>query len=111
MKNIRQRRNQWAASAPYASPSAAIHGTVVRTMDLQIVHLQNMGLDYARTLREWRRRFMAQLPAVRRLGYAEEFICMWEYYLAYCEGGFVERAISDLQPVFDQPACRLGAIG
>jgi cyclopropane-fatty-acyl-phospholipid synthase len=34
---------------------------------------------------------------------------MWEYYLAYCEGGFLERAITDVQLVFDKPLCRLAA--
>jgi hypothetical protein len=51
---------------------------------------------------------MSQLQAVRQLGYSEEFIRM-EYYLAYCEGGFPERAISDVQVVLDEagvPAAR-----
>jgi cyclopropane-fatty-acyl-phospholipid synthase len=94
-----------------ALPSlAAIQGAVARMTDVQLVHLHDIGADYARTLREWRHRFMSQLPAVRRLGYSEEFIRMWEYYLAYCEGGFLERAISDVQLVFDKPGCRLAAI-
>ena len=32
---------------------------------------------------------------------------MWEYYLCYCEGAFLERAISDVQIVFAKPGCRL----
>jgi cyclopropane-fatty-acyl-phospholipid synthase len=91
-----------------ALPSVgAIQAAVARATDLQLVALHDIGLDYARTLRGWRQRFLAQLAAVRQLGYPEEFIRMWEYYLAYCEGGFLERAISDVQMVFDKPAARL----
>ena len=94
-----------------ALPSlGAIHNAVTRVTDLQLVHLHDIGMDYARTLREWRQRFMSQLHAVRQLGYSEEFIRMWEYYLAYCEGGFLERAISDVQVVLDKPGCQLPAV-
>ncbi|MFZ1131347.1 MAG: class I SAM-dependent methyltransferase, partial [Terriglobales bacterium] len=49
------------------------------------------------TLKEWRRRFLAQLDEVRQLGFDERFIHMWDYYLAYCEGAFRERYIGDVQ--------------
>jgi cyclopropane-fatty-acyl-phospholipid synthase len=94
-----------------ALPSlGAMQNAIMRVTDLQLVHLHDIGMDYARTLREWRQRFMSQLHAVRQLGYSEEFIRMWEYYLAYCEGGFLERAISDVQVVLDKPACQLPAV-
>ncbi len=87
-----------------ALPSlGAIQASVARATDLQLVGLQDIGQDYARTLREWRRRFLSQVQAVRRLGHGEDFIRMWEFYLAYCEGGFLERAITDVQAVFDKP--------
>ncbi len=87
-----------------ALPSlGAIQAVVRRATDLRLVHLQDIGEDYARTLREWRRRFLAQAAALRELGFSEEFIRMWEYYLAYCEGGFLARAISDVQLVLDKP--------
>ncbi len=47
---------------------------------------------------------MAQLDEVRRLGYDERFIRMWEFYLCYCEGGFIERSISDVHLLFSKPA-------
>jgi len=50
-----------------------------------------MGPHYARTLREWRRRFRANLEAVRGLGHGERFLRLWNYYLCYCEAGFDER--------------------
>ena len=61
--------------------------------DLSLVHLEDFGLSYARTLQAWRQRFMANLDAVRAQGFDERFIRLWEFYLAYCEGGFSERAI------------------
>lgn len=64
-----------------------------RTSDLSLVHLEDFGLSYARTLEAWRDRFMARLDAVRAQGFDERFIRLWEFYLAYCEGGFRERAI------------------
>jgi cyclopropane-fatty-acyl-phospholipid synthase len=94
-----------------ALPSiSSISSAVARVTDLQLSHLHDIGIDYARTLRIWRERFMNRLPEVRRLGYPEEFIRMWEWYLLYCEAGFVERAISTVQLVFDKPGCRLAAV-
>ncbi len=78
-----------------------------RATDLQIADFHDITTDYARTLRDWRARFMHKLRDVRSLGYPEEFIRMWEYYLCYCEGGFSERAISTAQIVLDKPRCRL----
>lgn len=83
---------------------------MTRATTLRLCDLQEIGLDYARTLAEWRRRFMANLPAVRELGYSDVFIRMWEYYLCYCEGGFRERAIGDVQLVLGKPGNR-SAVG
>lgn len=79
---------------------------LTRATSLRLYDLQEIGFDYARTLAEWRRRFMANLPAVRELGYSDVFIRMWEYYLCYCEGGFRERAIGDVQMVLGKPGNR-----
>ncbi len=75
--------------------------------DLQLNSLHDISLDYARTLRDWRMRFMHNLSEIRAQGYPEEFIRMWEYYFCYCEGGFIERTITTAQLVFDKPGCRL----
>ena len=95
-----------------ALPSAAaILSSISRVTDLRMTGLQDIGLDYARTLQLWRERFLRRAQDVRRLGYPDEFSRMWEWYLAYCEGGFRERAISAAQLVFDKPACRLVPAG
>ena len=64
-----------------------------RASDLALISLEDFGDSYARTLAAWRKRFMARLAEVRALGFDERFIRLWEFYLAYCEGGFRERAL------------------
>ncbi len=70
---------------------------------LRLTGLQDIGDSYARTLNEWRRRFLAAEPAVRALGYDSRFVRMWDFYLAYCEAGFRERSISDVHMLFAKP--------
>ncbi len=74
--------------------------------DLKLFHLEDIGPSYAITLRKWRERFHANLAAVRALGYSERFVRMWDYYLAYCEGGFLERSIGDVQMLLVKPEAR-----
>lgn len=76
---------------------------VSRHSDMMIVGLEDIGIDYARTLAEWRKRFHARLDDVRQMGFDDVFCRMWEFYLCYCEGGFAERAISTAQFVFAKP--------
>jgi cyclopropane-fatty-acyl-phospholipid synthase len=85
---------------------AVIADHVASNTDLQIVHLRDITEDYANTLAHWRERFMARLEAVEAMGFDEEFIRMWEFYLCYCEGGFRERVISTVQLAFAKPGYR-----
>jgi len=64
---------------------------------LRIEHVEDIGPHYATTLARWRERFLDNALRARALGYPESFIRMWEFYLAYCEGGFAERALGDVQ--------------
>ncbi|MFP5504867.1 MAG: class I SAM-dependent methyltransferase [Gammaproteobacteria bacterium] len=84
----------------------AICNAMTRATDLRVEHLEDIGVDYARTLREWRHNFHARLDQVRSLGYPESFIRMWEFYLCYCEGGFEERAIGTVQMLLTKPRAR-----
>ena len=90
--------------------SAVMSDAVARHTDMRLLDLEDIGLHYATTLRRWRENFHARLDEVRRMGYSEPFIRMWEFYLCYCEGAFLERAISDLQIVFAKPQCRLALV-
>ena len=85
---------------------AVIADHVANDTDLQIVHLRDITEDYANTLSHWRNRFMAQLDAVQSMGFDEQFIRMWEFYLCYCEGGFRERIIGTVQMTFAKPGYR-----
>ncbi len=85
---------------------AAISDSLMRSTDMKIFHLEDIGPHYATTLRHWRERFFAHIDEVSALGYPEEFIRMWEYYLCYCEGGFLERAIGNVQVLLTKPGCR-----
>lgn len=69
----------------------AIAAAVSTTTGLQLVHLEDFAVHYARTLMMWRNRFGQRIDEVRRLGLDDRFIRMWDYYLAYCEAGFRER--------------------
>jgi cyclopropane-fatty-acyl-phospholipid synthase len=60
---------------------------------LMLAEVETFGRSYALTLAEWRRRFLAAWPEIRAQGYPERFRRMWEYYLAYCEAGFLTGAI------------------
>ena len=77
-----------------------------RSSDLRLLNLEDIGPSYALTLNHWRQRFLARLDAVRKLGYDERFVRMWEYYLCYCEGGFIERSIGTAQMLFARPGNR-----
>jgi cyclopropane-fatty-acyl-phospholipid synthase len=74
--------------------------------DMQIVGLEDITRDYARTLSEWRKAFFDHIEQVKSQGFGERFIRMWDFYLCYCEGGFRERAISTVQYVFAKPGAR-----
>ena len=89
---------------------AVLSASIARATDMKIFHLEDIGPHYARTLADWRRRFFEQIHKVRELGYSDTFIRMWEFYLSYCEGGFIERDIGTVQLLFCKPANRLDTI-
>jgi cyclopropane-fatty-acyl-phospholipid synthase len=86
---------------------AAMLEAKTRVTDLALVHLEDFGPSYARTLQAWRERFMLALPAVRGQGFDERFIRLWEFYLAYCEGGFRERSIGVSHLLLARPGARM----
>jgi cyclopropane-fatty-acyl-phospholipid synthase len=83
-------------------PSLAVVERASRNTRLLIRSVADIGPDYARTLREWRTRFMARLDEVRGQGFDERFIRMWEYYLALSEAGFASGICQDLQMTFEK---------
>jgi cyclopropane-fatty-acyl-phospholipid synthase len=70
---------------------------------MRVFDLEDIGPHYATTLRMWRENFFSNISQIRQLGYSEEFIKMWEFYLCYCEGGFAERALGDVHLLLAKP--------
>jgi cyclopropane-fatty-acyl-phospholipid synthase len=89
----------------------ALVAAKTRSSDLALVELEDFGDSYARTLQAWRERYLAHLKQVRARGFDERFIRMWEFYLAYCEGGFRERSIGVAQLLLAKPGNRRPAEG
>ncbi|MGQ0442125.1 MAG: class I SAM-dependent methyltransferase [Methylophilaceae bacterium] len=88
-------------------PSAtALLNSMTKASDLKLFDYEDIGPHYATTLRHWRENFFAKIAQVRQLGYSDEFIRMWEFYLCYCEGGFAERALGDAHLLLVKPENR-----
>ena len=84
-------------------PSPSEFRAAAERAGLQVVDQFAFGRDYARTLREWRQRFDAQLDAVRALGFDERFIRTWTLYLCYCEAAFEEGSTDVMQFTLRKP--------
>ena len=74
--------------------------------DLSMIDMEDITRHYAETLNRWRKNFMNVLPEVKEMGYSKAFINMWEFYFLYCEAGFLERNIGDVQMVFAKSGAR-----
>lgn len=89
---------------------SAMTNVLTRATDMRVVHLEDIGPHYAQTLRCWHDRFAARQDDVRRLGYSEEFIRLWTFYLCYCEGAFIERATGNVQMHMIKPKARTDVV-
>lgn len=82
-------------------PSISVLTQTASESGLRLKHLNDIGLSYAHTLHHWRARFLAAREQVLALGFDENFIRMWDFYLCYCEGGFKEGVISNVHLLFE----------
>ena len=71
--------------------------------DLTLVDVKDLGLHYARTLRQWFDNFNDKTEEVKALGFNDTFIRKWNYYLNYCEAAFAMRNINVMQLVYTRP--------
>lgn len=90
---------------------SALTQASVKVGDLGLIHLEDIGVHYAPTLRAWGRNIVTNLPEIKGLGYQSEFLRLWEFYLSYCEGGFLERTISTVHMLFCKPDWRPQSTG
>jgi cyclopropane-fatty-acyl-phospholipid synthase len=88
-----------------------ILNSLVRSTRLSMYHVEDIGMHYAYTLAEWRRRFHESIHEIRALGFDERFCRMWDYYLVYCEGAFRERHIGDVQLMLTKNANQTSLFG
>ena len=84
----------------------AIQNSLTNSTDLVINDIRDIGHHYARTLADWRKRFLKNKHEIRKLGFDDKFLRMWLFYFAYCEGGFEEKVISDIHLHITKPGYR-----
>lgn len=77
--------------------------------DMRSLWTDDITDGYAETLRIWRERFNEAVPELEPHGYDAHFQRLWNFYLAFSEGGFRERRIRDLQMTFAKPRFELGS--
>ena len=86
-------------------PSIAIMSKhIADSTNMMIDSINDIGLHYARTLNDWRVRFDENWADIEKFGFDDQFKRLWHYYLAYCEGAFIERVISTHHIVARKPA-------
>jgi cyclopropane-fatty-acyl-phospholipid synthase len=78
-------------------PSVSALSSEIRQAGLDLARQDFFGPDYARTLAEWRQRFVTAWPEIAPMGFDARFKRMWEFYLAYCEAGFRAQTIDVTQ--------------
>jgi cyclopropane-fatty-acyl-phospholipid synthase len=84
-------------------PSPQILKSLGERFGVPVIREHIFGQDYAKTLATWRNNFRSAWPNLTPLGFDERFRRLWEYYLAYCEAGFLSGNIDVRQVVFAKP--------
>ena len=85
-------------------PSPQVLKSLGERFGVPVIREHIFGQDYAKTLATWRNNFRAAWPNLKPLGFDERFRRLWEYYLAYCEAGFLSGNIDVRQVVFAKQA-------
>jgi cyclopropane-fatty-acyl-phospholipid synthase len=78
-------------------PSRSAFRAAAARQGLAVRQEYAFGLDYARTLAEWRQAFEANWPAIAAQGFDETFRRLWRMYLCYCEAGFLAGNVDVVQ--------------
>jgi cyclopropane-fatty-acyl-phospholipid synthase len=87
-----------------------ISRSTARATDMRVLDLEHITESYPKTLRVWRENLRANADRAAELGYDRRFQRLWELYFSWCEGGFLERRIGDVQVLFAKPAYRGSAV-
>lgn len=81
----------------------ALTGVLTRHTPFVIKHVESIGPHYALTLARWKERFLDHRKEIMDMGFPDRFIRRWEYYFSYCQAGFAQHYIDDLQIVLTRP--------
>jgi cyclopropane-fatty-acyl-phospholipid synthase len=81
----------------------AITRSLRRATPMVVIDVEDIGRHYAETLRRWHQNLAECTVEVTALGLDARFQRLWNFYLCYCEGAFLERHISDVQMVLAMP--------
>jgi len=84
----------------------ALLSAATRASDLRLERLEEIGPHYVATLAVWRRNLRLRWSAAKALGFSEELLRAWEFYFAYCEGGYAEGQLGNVHMLFARPAAR-----
>jgi cyclopropane-fatty-acyl-phospholipid synthase len=85
---------------------AVISGCIARSTDMRMLDLEDITAHYPQTLSRWRENFLRASDRAEALGYDRRFRRLWKLYFSWCEGGFLERRIGDVQALLAKPAYR-----
>jgi len=86
----------------YIPSIGSLVASVGRSTDFRMTGLEDIGPHYARTLADWRMRFLPRRDELLAMGYEDSFLRLFEFYFAYCEGGFRERQLGNAQIVLQR---------
>lgn len=105
-QNYEKAKNQIDFIKKYIFPGGClpsiytINRSILRHTNLQLLYLNDIGEHYARTLLDWKNNFQINVDGIRKLGFSDEFIRMWEYYICYCTAAFNQKYIGNIQSLW-----------
>tara|TARA_B100001123_G_C15340406_1_gene1034615 strand:- start:6400 stop:7242 length:843 start_codon:yes stop_codon:yes gene_type:complete len=70
-------------------PSKKQLSTITTLLGLKLNEYKNFQQSYAKTLELWNKKFQDSWTHISQQGYSLRFKRMWEYYLCYCQAGFI----------------------
>ena len=80
-------------------PSVASMKNSINLTNLKLDDIERIGPHYATTLNLWNKNFNQNIDKIKEMGFDQYFINLWNYYFSYCEAGFANNTIDDVQLV------------
>jgi len=103
-----RRRVDWIQTYIFPGSELAFLGeikkSIARASNLILTHTKSLGLHYAKTLDHWRERLFQNQSAIQSLGFDQNFLRLWTFYLSWSQGAFTERYIDLLHLHFTKPS-------